>query len=56
MKWKIIAIGKPSLSYARVGLEEYLGRLRHYTDVEFVALKDGREDQVAARMLKASEG
>lgn len=30
MLWKIITVGKPSLPYARLGIEDYLGRLRKW--------------------------
>ena len=36
MRWKIIAVGKPSLAYAKEGAEEYLKRLTRYTRVEVV--------------------
>ena len=28
MKWKFVVVGKPSLQYARMGIEEYLKRLQ----------------------------
>ena len=38
MRWHVITIGKPKLEYARLGMEEYLGRLRPFvpTTIEFV--------------------
>ncbi|MGI9240877.1 MAG: 23S rRNA (pseudouridine(1915)-N(3))-methyltransferase RlmH [Verrucomicrobiales bacterium] len=49
MKWKIIAIGKPALAFARDGADEYLKRLRHYTQAELVFAKDAeRQKQSAA--------
>ena len=48
MKWKIIVIGKPALAFARVGADEYLKRLRHYTQAELVIAKDARRQQQAA--------
>jgi 23S rRNA (pseudouridine1915-N3)-methyltransferase len=56
MKWKIIVVGKPALVYARLGVEEYLKRLKRYVRVELVTLKDGKPEAVAERMLEASRG
>ena len=39
MKWKVIVTGKPSLAYAREGVEEYLKRLQRYVSVEMVYLR-----------------
>ena len=50
MKWKIIAIGKPALGFARDGSAEYLKRLKHYTQAELVFAKDD------ARQLQAAAG
>ena len=49
MKWKIIVIGKPALSFARDGADEYLKRLKRYAPVELVITKD------AARQSQAAE-
>ena len=48
MKWKIIAIGKPALTFARDGAEEYLNRLKHYTQAELIFAKDAARQQQAA--------
>lgn len=56
MKWKIIVVGKPALAYARLGVEEYLKRLRRYGRVEVVVLKDGSAEVVSKRYLDASAG
>ncbi|MFT4546081.1 MAG: 23S rRNA (pseudouridine1915-N3)-methyltransferase [Verrucomicrobiales bacterium] len=49
MKWKIIVIGKPALKFARDGADEYLKRLKHYTQAELVFAKDAeRQGQAAA--------
>jgi 23S rRNA (pseudouridine1915-N3)-methyltransferase len=38
MRWHVITIGKPKLEYARLGMDEYLGRLKPFvpTTIEFV--------------------
>lgn len=56
MKWSIIAIGKPALAWAKEGVADYLGRLRRTQRVECLFLREGTEDQVAKRVLEASEG
>lgn len=57
MKWKVLAIGKPSLAYARTGIVEYLSRLKHYAPVDFQYLKDaGSIEGNAKRLREASEG
>jgi 23S rRNA (pseudouridine1915-N3)-methyltransferase len=49
MRWKIIAVGKPSLPFARDGADEYLKRLKHYTQAELVFARDAeRQEQAAA--------
>lgn len=48
MKWKIIVIGKPALPFARDGADEYLKRLKHYTQAELVFARDAERQQQAA--------
>ncbi|HCN29589.1 MAG TPA: 50S rRNA methyltransferase [Verrucomicrobiales bacterium] len=55
MQWRIITVGKPALSWAKAGFEDYLSRLRRMARVEHVAVKDGPRDLVDARMLTASD-
>jgi 23S rRNA (pseudouridine1915-N3)-methyltransferase len=56
MKLRICSIGKPKLAYAKLGLEEYGGRLSKYISVELVHLKEGTQLQESTRLLEASEG
>lgn len=57
MKWRIHAIGKPSLPYARSGIEEYAKRLRRYTDIELdLAGRESGREQNSRRLLDRSEG
>ncbi len=57
MKWKVLAIGKPALTYARAGIDEYLSRLKHYAPVDIQYLKDaGSVEGNAKRLLEGSEG
>jgi 23S rRNA (pseudouridine1915-N3)-methyltransferase len=34
MRWHIIAVGKPKLDYARIGVDEYVGRLKPFVQTE----------------------
>ena len=56
MKWRFISVGKPSLQYAKGGLEEYLKRWRRYVSVEHVSVKNGPREEEQVRLLAASEG
>ncbi len=57
MKWQILAIGKPSLAYAKAGVEEYRRRLVRYAPVELVTdWKDAGPAKNSEILLAASEG
>ncbi|MFV0336862.1 MAG: 23S rRNA (pseudouridine(1915)-N(3))-methyltransferase RlmH [Chthoniobacterales bacterium] len=56
MRWKIIAVGKPKLSWASEGIKDYLARLKHFVPLELVFLKSSNKDQEAIGLLEASEG
>jgi len=56
MKWKFVVVGKPSLHYARSGIEEYLKRLQKYTGAELCTVRNGTKDDEGDRLLKGSEG
>ena len=56
MKWKFVVVGKPSLQYARLGIEEYLKRLQKYTAAELITVKNGTQDEEGDRLLKGSDG
>ena len=56
MKWRFVVVGKPSLEYAKAGVEEYLRRLRRYTGVELVSVKNGSREEEGSRLMAASEG
>jgi 23S rRNA (pseudouridine1915-N3)-methyltransferase len=57
MHWRILAIGKPKLAFARAGIEEYAGRLGPFAPVQLDFLKaaPARETESAA-LLDRSEG
>jgi len=56
MHWKIITVGKPSLSWAKSGVDDYLTRLSRMVKIDWVVLRDGPLSVVTKRMLEASEG
>lgn len=56
MKWQIISIGKPALSWAKSATEDYLKRLKRGAQVEMISLRDGTPAQIAERTTTASEG
>lgn len=57
MKWQILAIGKPSLAYAKAGVEEYRKRLVRYASVDLVAdWKDAGSAKNSEALLAASAG
>ena len=56
MKWKILAVGKPALKYAKFGVSEYLTRLQRIVPVEMVSLKECGSKTNGATQLARSEG
>jgi len=56
MKILVIAAGKPSLDFAKIGIEEYCKRLSRYAKLELKFVKDGSSDEVSSRLLEASRG
>lgn len=54
MKFHIITIGQPKLSYAKLGWEEYLNRLKHYHQVRITHIADKHND--AVHILEAASG
>lgn len=57
MKWQILAIGKPSLRYAKTGVEEYQKRLGRYTSLELQTdWKDTGQLKNSEALFAASEG
>jgi 23S rRNA (pseudouridine1915-N3)-methyltransferase len=56
MRLRILAAGKPALSYAAAGIAEYLKRLKRYGSCELVELKAGDSESVSKALLARSEG
>jgi 23S rRNA (pseudouridine1915-N3)-methyltransferase len=53
---RILAAGKPALTYAKSGVEEYLKRLGRYGSYELEYLKAGDSPSVSAALLERSTG
>ncbi len=56
MQVRIIVAGKPSLAYAKTGVDEYLKRLSRFGNHELVTVKAGSSEEVSARLLERSQG
>jgi 23S rRNA (pseudouridine1915-N3)-methyltransferase len=56
MQVRLIVAGKPSLAYAKAGVEEYLKRLTRVGGHELVVIKAGSREDVSARLLERSQG
>lgn len=56
MKWQIFSIGKPSLSYAKQGMDEYQKRLRRYASLEMSHGKEAGAEKNSQYLLNASDG
>jgi 23S rRNA (pseudouridine1915-N3)-methyltransferase len=54
MRIEIFTIGKPKLAYARLGLDEYLGRMRGAVAIH--ELKVGTRETESAALLERSDG
>lgn len=52
MKVHIITVGEPKLAYARLGWDEYIGRLKHYHTVHISHIPDKHND--AAHFAQAA--
>ena len=56
MTHRIIVVGKPALSFAKTGIEDYLRRLKRHGKFSLEILKDGPPAIVSQRLLDASKG
>jgi 23S rRNA (pseudouridine1915-N3)-methyltransferase len=56
MRFHIFVIGKPKLDFAKLGVEQYAGRLRPYVPVELHFLKSGTQLGESEALLERSKG
>ena len=56
MRWRVLAIGKPKLPFARSGIEEYQGRLQGAAVMQVDYLKSGTRESESALLLERSQG
>jgi 23S rRNA (pseudouridine1915-N3)-methyltransferase len=56
MRWRVLAIGKPKLAFARSGIEEYAGRLQSFAPLKFDYLKAGTQAAESAALMERSHG
>lgn len=56
MQMRIVVAGKPALAYAKLGVEDYLGRLRRPFTCEWMVVKAGNSVETSARLLEKSQG
>ena len=52
MKWQIWTIGKPKLTYARLGVEEYLKRVEGFANFELHHLKNSDTTRESTQLLE----
>ncbi len=56
MKHRILVVGKPALSFAKQGIDEYLRRLKRYGKYSLEIIKDSTPQAVSQRLLDSSKG
>ena len=56
MRWNIFAIGKPRLDFARLGIEEYVARLRPFAPVQLHWLKATTQAGESLALVERSKG
>lgn len=56
MKHRILVVGKPALTFAKSGIEDYLRRLRRYGNYSLQIIKDGTPETVFKKLLAESQG
>ena len=56
MQWRILAIGKPKLPFARDGIAEYIGRVQPFAPLKIDYLKAASVDAEGSALLARSEG
>lgn len=55
MRWRVVAVGKPRLAFAREGIAEYLGRLRGFSTIEIDYVKASDSQREGPLLLARTE-
>jgi 23S rRNA (pseudouridine1915-N3)-methyltransferase len=56
MRVRLIVAGKPSLAYAKTGVDDYMKRLSRFGGYELETVRAGGRAEVSARLLERSHG
>lgn len=55
MRWRIVAVGKPALPWARDAVSDYQSRINRTTKIELIYLRDEGRDRTERAMLSLVE-
>jgi 23S rRNA (pseudouridine1915-N3)-methyltransferase len=56
VRWKVLAIGRPKLAFAKLGVEEYEVRLRPWMKLQVECLRAGSREEESEALLERSKG
>jgi 23S rRNA (pseudouridine1915-N3)-methyltransferase len=56
MRWQVLAIGKPRLDFARIGIDEYAARMRPFAPLQLNWLKATTQAGESLALLERSKG
>lgn len=56
MKWLLATVGEPKLAYAKLGIAEYLERIRRVTQFDWVSVKASSAEVESGLLLKKTDG
>ena len=56
MRWHLFVIGKPKLDFAKLGVEEYLSRLKPFVSVKIEYIKAPSREAESLALLERSKG
>ncbi len=56
MRWHLFVIGKPKLDFAKMGVEEYMARMKPFAVVKIEYIKAGTRESESLALLERSKG
>jgi len=56
VRWHIFVIGKPKLTFAKLGVEEYETRLKPFVGIKIESLKAATREEESKALLERSKG